>query len=79
MQKLGDDEVRHRVVDLAGEEDHPLLEQAGVEVERALATGALLDDGRDQHLAHGGLPSAVQPIGCTMLARPRWLCNSGVA
>src|SRR5262245_62613751 len=52
MQELGHDQVRHRVVDLTGEEDHPLLEQAGAEVEGPLAAGAPLDDGRDEDLAH---------------------------
>ena len=56
MQELRDDEVGDRVVDLLAEEDDPLVEQAGVDVERALAAGALLDDHGDQR--HGALRSS---------------------
>ena len=51
--ELGDDEVGDLLVDLAAEEDHAVVEQAGVDVERALAARGLLDDHRDQW--HQGL------------------------
>jgi len=48
-----DDEVRDLVIDGAAEEYDALVEQARVDVERALAAGALLDDHRDQwHLGY---------------------------
>jgi hypothetical protein len=52
VQQLRDDQVRHLVVDRAAEEDDPLVEQAGVDVELALASGGALDDHGDQR--HGG-------------------------
>jgi hypothetical protein len=78
VQELGHDQVGDRVVDLAREEDDPLLEQAGVQVEGPLAAGALLDDGGDEDLAHDA-SHWVQPVGCTMVACPGRMCNSGVA
>src|SRR5919106_3092314 len=53
MQELGDDEVRDLVVDRRAEEDDPLVQQAGVDVERALAARRLLDHHRDKR-AHAG-------------------------
>src|SRR4051812_325438 len=44
MKELRDHEVGHLVVDRLAKEDHPLAEQAGVDVERALAARVLLDD-----------------------------------
>src|ERR1700751_999759 len=52
MQQLRDDEVRDLVVDRRADEHDPLVQQAGVDVERALSARALLDDHRYQwHLA----------------------------
>ena len=48
MDELGDDHVRDVVLDLLAQEDDPLAEQPGVDVERALAPRGLLDDHRDQ-------------------------------
>src|SRR5256885_3038305 len=48
MQHLGDDDVRHLVIHLAGDEDDPLAQQPRVDVEGALAARVLLDDHRDQ-------------------------------
>jgi hypothetical protein len=50
---LGDDEVGHVVVDRAAEEDHALAQEPGVDVERSLAAGVLLDDDGDE--GHGAL------------------------
>jgi len=44
MQQLGDDRVRHGVIDLLTEEDDAVVQQAGVDVVAALATRRLLDD-----------------------------------
>ena len=51
MQQLRDDQVRDLVVHGAAEEDDPLVEQAGVDVELALASGGALDDHGDQRHA----------------------------
>ena len=52
VQQLRDDEVRDLVVDRLAEEDDALVEQAAVDVERALAASVLLDDHRDEgHVA----------------------------
>ena len=48
MEELRDDEVRDLVVDRRAEEDDPLVEQARVDVERALAARGLLDHHRNQ-------------------------------
>src|SRR3954471_9066469 len=48
VQQLGDDEVGDLVVDGRADEHDPLVEQARVDVEGALAAGALLDDHRDE-------------------------------
>jgi hypothetical protein len=42
-QHLGDDQVGHLVVDRTDEENHALLEQARVNIVRALAAAALLN------------------------------------
>ncbi len=51
MQQLRDHEVRDRVVDGRAEEDDPLVEQPGVDVELALAAGGALDDHGDERHA----------------------------
>ena len=48
VDELGDDEVGGLLVDLAAEEHDAVVEQAGVDVERALAAGGLLHDHGDQ-------------------------------
>ena len=48
VDQLGDDEVGDLVVDRRAEEDDALVEQARIDVERALAAGGLLDDHGDQ-------------------------------
>src|SRR3954451_18970261 len=53
VQELRDDQVGDLVVDGRAEKDDPLVEQAGVDVERALASRGLLDHHRDQR-AHAG-------------------------
>jgi hypothetical protein len=52
VQQLRDDQVRDLIVDGRAEEDDPLVEQAAVDVERALPAGGLLDDHRYEW-AHG--------------------------
>jgi hypothetical protein len=52
VQQLRHDQVGDLVVHGAAEEDDALVEQAGVDVELALATGGALDDHGDQR--HGG-------------------------
>ena len=52
VQQLGDDKVRHLVVNGLAEEHDALVEQPRVDVERALAAPVLLDDHRDE--GHGG-------------------------
>src|SRR5699024_5022014 len=47
-QQLRDNQVRHLVLDRTDAENHPLLEQARIDVERALATGSLLDHHRHE-------------------------------
>ncbi len=44
MEQLGDDQVRDLVGDRRAEEDDPLVEQTGVDVEGALSARGLLDD-----------------------------------
>src|SRR5215218_4289271 len=48
VEQLGHDQVGHRVVDRRAQEDDPLVQQARVDVEGALAAVGLLDDDRDQ-------------------------------
>src|SRR5207247_4310001 len=48
VQELGHDQVRDRVVQGHAEEDDALLEQARIDVERALSPASLLDDDRDE-------------------------------
>ena len=50
-QQLGADQRADLVVDRAGEEDDPLLQQAGIDVESALAAGGLLHHHRHQVVA----------------------------
>ena len=65
MDELGDHEVRRLLVDLSAEEDDAVVEQAGVDVKRALAAGGLLDDHRDQwHVVSFGW--SVQLLGCAL-------------
>src|SRR3546814_10340051 len=52
-QHLRDDQVGHVVFDLADHENHPLLEESGINVIGALTASGLLDHHRDQ--ATGGL------------------------
>ena len=52
VQELGDDQVGDVLRDGRAEEDDALVEQPGVDVERALPAGGLLDDHRDEW-AHG--------------------------
>ena len=52
VEELGDDQVGDLVGDRRAEEDDPLVQQPGVDVERALSAGGLLDDHRDKW-AHG--------------------------
>ena len=47
VEELGVDDVRDLVVDLRADKDDPLVEQARVDVERALTAARLLDHGRD--------------------------------
>src|SRR3954470_6104788 len=48
MEELGDDQVRDLIVDWRPQEDDPLVEQPGVDVERALAARGLFDDHGDE-------------------------------
>src|SRR6476659_8608378 len=48
MEELGDDQVRDLVVDRRPQEDDPLVEQPGVDVEGALAARGLFDDHGDE-------------------------------
>src|SRR5438876_348120 len=47
VDHLGDDEVRHIVVDRRAKEDDPLLQHPRVDVAEALSAGGLLDDTGD--------------------------------
>jgi hypothetical protein len=53
VDELGHDQVGDLLVDLATEEDDAVIEQARVDVERALSASGLLDDHRNQ--CHQGL------------------------
>jgi hypothetical protein len=48
VEQLGDSEVRDLVVDRRAEEDDPLVQEPGVDVERALTERRLFDHHRDQ-------------------------------
>ncbi len=48
MKQLSDGQVRDRVVDRRAEEDDPLVQQAAVDVELALATRGPFNHHRDQ-------------------------------
>jgi hypothetical protein len=52
VQELGDGEVGDLAVDRRAQEHHPLGEQAGVDVERALGLPFAADDHGDER--HGG-------------------------
>ena len=78
VQELRHDQVRDLVVDRGSEEDDPLVQQAGVDVERALAARRLLDHHRDQrahavsllrHSATGG-PQLRLGLGLFLVGRP---------
>ncbi len=47
-QQLGDDQIRHVILDRPDDEDHPFLQQARVDVVGTLAARRLLDDDRNQ-------------------------------
>src|SRR5690606_33857251 len=84
-QHLRHDHVGDVVVHAADKEDHPLLEQARVDVVRALAPAGLLDHHRDQVQCLGFIHpiaswnviafsvcrarSAIQSITCSSIAR----------
>src|SRR5690606_34655054 len=60
-QQLGTDHVGHVVVDAADQEDHPLLQQARIDVVRALAAAGLFDHHR--HEVEGlGLDAHWNPV-----------------
>jgi hypothetical protein len=52
VEQLGHDQVGDLIRDRRPEEDDALVEEAGVDVERALSARGLLDDHRDKW-AHG--------------------------
>src|ERR1051325_4296178 len=52
MQQLGHDQIRDLVVHRRAEEDDPLIQEAGVDVERTLPAGGLFDNHRYEW-AHG--------------------------
>ena len=66
VQQLGDDQVGDRVVDRRAEEDDALLEQPGVDVERALAAVRLLDDRGDEVVPDRLAHSADSSFGCRL-------------
>ena len=77
----GDDQVRDLVVDRRAEEDDPLVEQARVDVERALAARGLLDHHRDQRahrwlLAAGGPQLRLSRLRPFLLGRPELLAGA---
>ena len=47
-QQLGDDRIRHFVVDRRAEENDPVLQQATVNIHRPLFAAAFFDDERNQ-------------------------------
>ncbi|MCY1453231.1 hypothetical protein D3C76_1418090 [compost metagenome] len=47
-QQLGNHQVGHVVLDLADQENHPLFQQARIDIVGTLATGGLLDHHRHQ-------------------------------
>ncbi len=49
-EKLGGDQAGAVILDRTGDEDHPLLEQARIDVVGALAAGGLLDHHRHQRV-----------------------------
>jgi len=52
-EQLGDDDVRHVVVDLRPQHHDPVLEQAAVDVVHPLAPMGLLDDVGSRDVGHG--------------------------
>src|SRR5204863_3837893 len=80
VEELGDDQVGDLVVDGGSEEDDALVQQARVDVERALAARGLLDHHRDQRAHAGSLLPGVHSFvsvgedslsGVQMLSRAR--------
>jgi hypothetical protein len=67
MQQLGDDQVGDLVVHRRAEEDDPLVQQTGVDVERALPTGGLFDDHRYEW-AHGPRFVSLQALESCLLS-----------
>src|SRR4029450_362414 len=70
VEELRDDEIRDLIVDRRSEEDDALVEQARVDVERALAARGLLDHHRNQR-AHWlsllpGVHNFVSPSGFSL-------------
>ena len=47
-QQLGGDQAGAVILDRAGDENHPLLQEAGIDVKSALAPGGLFDHHRHQ-------------------------------
>ena len=78
VQQLRDDQVRDLVVDRRAEEDDPLVEQAGVDVERALPARGLLDDHRYEW-AHGPRFVSLRAVGFLSSRRCRAATRASLA
>ncbi len=70
VDELRDDQVCRLLVDLPAKEDDAVVEQAGVDVERALAARGLFDDHRNEWHGASCRSGKVQPVGCRHRSRP---------
>src|SRR5436305_4821391 len=64
MDELGDNQICRLLVDLAAHEHDPVVEQPGVDVERALAASGLLHDHGNEWHGSSCWSAKVQPAGC---------------
>src|SRR5205085_446534 len=83
VQQLGDNQVRDLVIDCCPEKDDPFAQEERVDVEGALAAGAGLDNGWDDHVVCPLCPLCLLsrplilllllPPRLTSLPRARWI------
>src|SRR2546430_2429369 len=89
MDHLRDDEIRDLIVDRRPQEDDPLVEEARIDVEEALAARRLLDDGRNHEVLRGhagsllpGVHSFVSVLGFSLsgvqIASRACACSIGI-
>jgi hypothetical protein len=62
-EQLGNDQVRHHVIDRGSQENDAINQQAGINIVTALAASGLLDHHRDKEILHKLDECRAQPSG----------------